>query len=392
MAMSGSSRRAADAARAKVYMADMSAAHKQGLLDKLPKLLSKIGLDDLVDEGDLVAVKLHFGEPGNTAFLSPVYARAVVKETVKRGGRPFLTDANTLYKGHRQNAADHIAAAMANGFSYATVGAPIIIADGLWGRDYRTIEVPSAKHCREVKIASAAVEADAMIVVTHFKGHMAMGFGGTFKNVGMGFGARGAKQVMHSDLTPEVDPGKCTECGDCVSFCPASCIALEPKAVIDREVCIGCGECTATCRYGAIAIQWSTDAASIQERVVEHFAGAVAGKEGKVGYLSFVMSVTPDCDCWQYADAPIVADQGILASTDPVAIEQASWDLVTAAAALPGSKLGGAGAGPGGDGPGGPGRDKFAELHGVDSGRLLQYAVELGLGTRSYDLVKVPRG
>lgn len=365
----------------KVYFADMSASQKHGLLDKLALLFARAGLGDCIAADDLVAVKVHFGEPGNTAFLPPIYARTVVEEIKKRGGKPFLTDANTLYKGHRQNAVDHTAAAIANGFAFATVGAPIVIADGLWGRDYRSVTVPGAEHCRDVKIGSAVVEADAMIVVTHFKGHMAMGFGGTFKNVGMGLGARSAKQVMHSDLTPEVDPDKCTECGDCVKFCPVECITLEPKAVIDREVCIGCGECTATCRYGAIAIQWSSDSTSIQARVVDHFAGAVAGKEGKVGYLSFVMSVTPDCDCWQYADAPVIADQGILASTDPVAIEQASWDLVTAAPALAGSRLGGKAV-----------DEKFAALHGVDPGPLLGYAEKLGLGTREYELVKVPRG
>lgn len=375
----GTQSRTREGSRPRVYFADMIASQKRGLLDKLSLLFARAGFAGLIAADDLVAIKVHFGELGNTAFLSPIYARAVVEEVRKRGGHPFLTDANTLYKGRRQNAVDHIETALANGFAYATVKAPVIIADGLRGRDYGVVKVPDAKHCREVKIASAVLQADALVVLTHFKGHMAMGFGGTFKNVGMGLGARSAKQVMHSDLVPEVDAERCTRCGECVDFCPVACITLAPSAIIDRETCIGCGECTATCRYGAIATQWSTDSTSIQERVVEHFAGAVKGKEGKVGYLTFVMSVTPDCDCWQFADAPIVADQGILASTDPVAIEQAAWDLVTAAPPLPASRLGGSAA-----------PEKFEALHGVDPGPILDYAVNLGLGSRKYELVRVP--
>lgn len=372
----------------KVYYADMCASQKAGLLEKVAALFGRAGLSACVDEGDLVAVKVHFGELGNTGYLSPIYARTIVEEVRKRGGKPFLTDANTLYKGKRQNAVDHIETALANGFGFTTVQAPLIIADGLWGKDYRTIEIAGlgagiagGTHCTEVKIGAAAVEADAMIVVTHFKGHMAMGFGGAFKNVGMGLGARSAKQVMHSDLAPEVTAEKCTRCGDCVKWCPVACIRLAPTAVIDRDVCIGCGECTATCRYGAIAIKWSdeSEGTGLQERVVEHFAGAVADKDGKVGYMNFLIDVTPDCDCWQFADAPIVADIGVLASTDPVAIDQASLDLVNAAPPAANSKLADT------DAP-----DKFVALHGVDPTPLLSYAEKLGLGSREYELITLP--
>jgi hypothetical protein len=365
----------------KVYYADMCASQKAGLLEKVSALFVRAGLSACVDEGDLVAVKVHFGELGNTGYLSPIYARTIVGEITRRGGKAFLTDANTLYKGGRQNAVDHIQTALANGFGFSSVGAPLIIADGLWGKDYRTVELEGEMRCSEVKIGAAAVEADAMIVVTHFKGHMAMGFGGAFKNVGMGLGARSAKQVMHSDLAPEVTAEKCTRCGDCVKWCPVSCITLAPTAVIDRDVCIGCGECTATCRYGAIAIEWSDDSGGIglQERVVEHFAGAVADKAGKVGYMNFLINVTPDCDCWQFADAPIVADIGVLASTDPVAIDQASLDLVNAAPPSANAKLAGS------DAP-----DKFEALHGVDPTPLLAYAEKLGLGSRDYELVTLP--
>jgi uncharacterized Fe-S center protein len=364
----------------KVYFVDSAVSQKKSVLARLSVLFKRAGLDACVSEGDLVAVKVHFGELGNTAYLSPIYARTVIADIRELGGKPFLTDSNTLYKGHRQNGVDHLETALANGFGYATVNAPLVIADGIWGRDYRTVTVDGAVHCPEVKIGAAAVDADSMIVLTHFKGHMAMGFGGTFKNVGMGLGARAAKQVMHSDLRPDVDAPTCTRCGDCVKFCPASAIVLGAEsAVIDMDACIGCGECTATCRYGAIAVKWETEAADLQRRVAEHFAGAVKGKEGKVGYVSFIISVTPDCDCWQFTDPPFVGDIGILASTDPVALDQAAFDLVTAALPLAGSRIADLA----------PGEDKFLALHGVDGTAVLEHAETLGLGSRDYELVRL---
>lgn len=363
----------------KVYYSDMRASQKEGLLEKLSLLFTKSGIGGCIEEGDIVAVKIHFGELGNTGFLSPVYAREVIADIKRQGGKPFLTDSNTLYKGQRQNSVDHLECALANGFGYATVGAPLIIADGLWGRDYRSIPIEGGKHCTEVKIGAAAVDADALVVLTHFKGHMSMGFGGVFKNVAMGLGARAGKQVMHSDLRPDIDAEKCTRCGDCVKWCPVGAITLAPTAVIDEQTCIHCGECTATCRYGAIAVKWETEEASIQERVVEHFAGVVRDKEGKVGYITFLTSITPDCDCWRFTDAPVVADLGILASTDPVAIEQAALDMVNAAPPLANSLLAGS------DAP-----DKFEAMHGVKTEALFAHAVALGLGSREYELVKVP--
>jgi uncharacterized Fe-S center protein len=364
----------------RVYFVDSSASQKKSVLDKLSTLFVRAGLADCVSEDDLVAVKVHFGELGNTGYLSPIYARTIVAEIRKLGGKPFLTDSNTLYKGHRQNAVDHIETALANGFGYSTVDAPVVIADGLWGRDHRTVKVEGAVHCPEVKIGAAAVDADAMIVLTHFKGHMAMGFGGTFKNVGMGLGARSAKQVMHSDLRPDVDAPTCTRCGDCVKSCPASAIVIGAEsAIIDLEACVGCGECTATCRYGAIAVMWETEAADLQRRVAEHFAGAIKGKEGKVGYVTCVISVTPDCDCWQFTDPPFVADIGMLASADPVALDQAALDLVTAAPPLASSRIADLA----------PGEDKFLALHGVDGTAVLDHAVALGLGSRDYELVRL---
>jgi uncharacterized Fe-S center protein len=363
-----------------VHFAPVRSPKKVSLVTRAGQLLERAGLRAAIAEADLVAVKLHFGEKGNTAFVPPVYLREVVARVKAHGGKPFLTDANTLYRGQRSKAVDHVTCAIQNGFSYATVEAPVIIADGIDGRDAVDVAIEGGKHFTSVRIGSAAVHADAMVVVTHVKGHEATGFGGVLKNVGMGLGCRSAKQRMHSDFRPEVTAEKCTACSRCVKWCPVSAIVINPDRVaeVDFGVCYGCGECVASCPYGAIATQWKTTPEAIQEKIVEHVAGALAGKEGKVVYLSFVTAVSPDCDCWNFSDAPIVSDIGVLASTDPVAIDQAAYDLVTAAAGLPGSVADDMGAGV----------DKFHKITGVDGTVAMAYAEAMGLGTREYELVR----
>ncbi len=361
-----------------VWFSPVRTSKKESLVTRAGRLLQRAGIDDAVKEGDLVAIKLHFGEEGNTGFVSPVFLREVVRLVREAGGKPFLTDANTLYRGKRANAVDHIACALHNGFTYATVEAPVIIADGLDGRDAVDVPISGFDHFDSVRIASAAVHADAMVVVTHVKGHEATGMGGALKNVGMGLGCRSAKQRMHSDLKPQVNGEKCTACGKCVKWCPVDAIAITPDRVarIDYELCYGCGECVAACPYGAIGIQWKTEPDAIQEKIVEHAAGAVVGKEGKVLYLSFVMDISPDCDCWHFSDASVVSDIGVLASTDIVAIDQAAFDLVKQAGGLSGTR---------GEGLQ-PGADKFEAITGVDCTVGLAYAERHGLGTRRYEL------
>ncbi|MDP2181331.1 MAG: DUF362 domain-containing protein [Actinomycetota bacterium] len=365
---------------ATVYFAPMRTTGKKSLVTRSGQLLERAGLREAVVDGDLVAIKLHFGEQGNTGFVQPVFLREVVARVKAVGGKPFLTDSNTLYRGQRANSVDHLACAIHNGFSYATVEAPIIIADGLDGRD--AVDVPvSGTHFDSVRIGSAAVHADAMVVVTHVKGHEATGFGGALKNVGMGLGCRSAKQRMHSDFNPDVVADKCTACNRCVQWCPvgAMSIGTDRVAAVDRALCYGCGECVAACPYGAIGIQWKTTPEAIQEKIVEHVAGAVTGKEGKVVYLSFVKDVSPDCDCWHFSDASVVPDIGVLASADPVAVDQAAYDLVVAAPGVAGSR---------GDGYG-EGVDTFKEITGIDGTRAMEYGEEMGIGTRDYDLVRV---
>lgn len=355
-----------------VYRVDTRCKPHRGMVEKLGELADRVGLGEMVASGDLVAVKTHFGERGNTAFVPPFYVRRLVEKVKEKGGKPFVTDAGTLYVGGRATAYDHLITAAGHGFTLESLGAPVIIADGLTGHDFEEVEV-GGRHLEKVKIASAAVHADALVVVSHLTGHELTGFGCALKNVGMGLGSRGGKQQMHSDMKPEVQAGKCTGCGKCLRWCPRGAISLEDrdggrKAVIDHGRCIGCGECTVMCFEGAIAPRCSGDPGVCQRKIVEYVKGVLSGKEGKAVFFNFLMNVSPSCDCWDYNDRPVVEDLGILASRDIVAVDQAAVDLVNDAA----------------------GRDVFRELYpDVDWEDQLAYAEELGLGSRDYKLVNL---
>jgi hypothetical protein len=364
----------------KVFMADMKASSgSESLVKKLGKLFYKAGFHELIDEDDFVAIKQHFGEPGNTAFIRPVFTREIVQIAKKLKGKPFLTDANTLYTGERSNSVDHLNAAISNGFSYATVQAPIIIADGLKGKNSTEVEV-NLKHFDKVRIGSEVLDADVLISLAHFKGHELAGFGGTFKNIGMGLGSRAGKQMMHSAVLPEITESECIKCMQCVKHCPVDCITInEKESYIDHEICIGCGECVVTCPTDAISVEWESTSEGMEERQVEFTYGIV--KDRKNVYINFITNVSPDCDCAGWSDRPIVNDIGILASKDPVALEQASLDLVNQAE--PKGMLE--------DHDLKPGENKFKAVHpSTDGGRRqIDYAAEIGMGSKEYELVSL---
>lgn len=365
---------------ADVFMTDLRTRSGHGLLDKLDRLFERAGFDNLIEPNDLVAIKLHFGERGNLAHIRPQYLRRIVSKVKARGGRPFLTDANTLYKGSRANAVDHLQTAIENGFDYAVVDAPLVIADGLNGKDYINVEI-NQPHFQSVKIGSAICHADSLLVVSHFKGHELSGFGGAIKNLGMGSGSRAGKQMMHSDVLPRVKHDKCTGCSLCVKWCPVQATSVtDKKASIDEQKCIGCGECSVTCPSGAIKVNWKTTPEVMQEKMAEFSLGAIKGKENKVGYISFLTNISPLCDCCGWNDAAVVSDIGILASRDPVAIDQAAVDLVNQQPVLPNTVLDGRE----------DVKDKFGAIHeGVDWSVQLVHGERIGLGTRKYNLIKI---
>lgn len=376
--------------KSKVFFSDMKVVSGKPLLDKLDALLDGVDLRGKVREKDLVAIKLHFGEKGNTAYVRPIFLRRIVDRVKESKGKPFLTDTNTLYIGTRSEAISHLTTAFQNGFSYSVVDAPILIADGLRGNSSIKVRV-DLPIFKTVSIARDIYMADVLICVTHFKGHELSGFGGALKNLGMGCSSREGKLSQHSNISPQVKKKACKACELCLPWCPQEAISMESSEIetvggrkvakIDPKKCIGCGECILTCPNSAIQIQWNESIPIFQKKIVEYAYGAVKKKGQKAIYLNFLLQISPACDCYGYSDTPIVQDIGILSSEDPVAIDQASVDLVNREAGNRASKL---------SKNWEPGEDKFRALYPeVDWSIQLAYAEEIGLGSRQYELIKI---
>lgn len=364
-----------------VYFSDMRAGHKENLFDKISKLLVSCQIGKLISEGDLTAVKLHFGEKGNHTFVRPVFIRKIVEEIKKTGGKPFLTDSSTLYPGERKEAVSALQCAIENGFAYAVVNAPLIMCDGIKGQNAVNVEI-HGEILKTVSIGAEIAEADALVVVSHFKCHELTGFGGALKNLGMGCSSRAGKMQQHSTVAPIVAEKFCNGCGVCLKSCAHHAIALiEGKAKIDPETCVGCSRCITACSQKAINIQWNESSSLVMKKMAEYATGAVFNKKGKTIFLNFITQVSPACDCYGHADAPIVNDIGICASTDPVALDQASADLVNGAEGNWNTALAS------GHEPGG---DKFRGVHPeIDWEVQLEHARKMKLGSREYELVKL---
>jgi uncharacterized protein len=368
----------------KVYFTDLRAHASMNLQKKLEVLIRKTGIDTLDFDKKITAVKIHFGEPGNLSYIRPNFAATVVKYLKGKGAKPFLTDANTLYAGRRSNAVDHLRAAWENGFNPLAVDCPVIIADGLRGSDY--IEVPiGLELCKTAKIGKAVTDADILVSMTHFKGHELTGFGGVLKNIGMGCAAVGGKLEMHSTSSPAIVDDNCTGCRVCEKYCAQGAILVgaDKIARIDYEKCVGCGQCVAVCQYDAAQAVWE-NASELSGRKIAEYTYAVL-KDRPGFHISFVMNVSPDCDCWNFNDYPLVADIGMAASFDPVALDQACADMVKEAPSLPMSRISSEK-----EHDHHRGKDKFRLTHpNVHWEAGLEHAEEIGLGTRSYELIKV---
>ena len=367
-----------------VYFVDLYLKKKTSLLDKVEVLLESLGLRGRFRKGALVAVKLHFGEAGNLAYLRPQWVARVVAYLRGLGLKPFLTDTNTLYRGSRSDAVVHLETAILHGFDFAVVGAPIVIADGLRGNTYEEVEL-ELPLLRKFYLAKEIARADGLVVLTHFKGHELSGFGGAIKNLGMGCAARKGKLEQHSTVAPKIDKRRCVACGTCAEFCPVEAPepvegVKKPRYQINKKRCIGCGECIAVCPEEAIKIQWNEKAELFMKKMAEYAAAVFYGHKRRAFFLNFILQVSPACDCYPFNDYPLVRDLGILASEDPVAIDQASVDLVNREPGLWGSKVKEAG----------PGEDKFRKLYPQLPWEItLEHAEKIGLGTRKYELVRL---
>ncbi len=363
----------------KVYFVDLRArTHESNKMSKIRTLFDSAGFGEIVNEGDLTAIKLHFGERGNDGYLNPVLVRQVVDKVRERGGKPFLTDTNTLYTGSRHNAVDHIITALEHGFDYTVTQAPLIISDGL--RSDNSVEVRiDRKRLEKVILARDIATADSLIALSHFKGHEMTGFGGAIKNIAMGGAPAIGKKEQHA-CRMTVDQDKCIGCGKCYDVCPGGAVVMEEnKAKILIERCIGCGECLTVCTENAAGIDWATELRPMVERMTEYAYGVAQCHKDHIGYMNFLLNVTPDCDCTPWSDANIVPNIGILASKDPVAIDQASYDLVNQQLGVQGTKL---------EDNFEPGEDKFTGVwKHTDPTMQLRYGMEIGLGDREYDLI-----
>jgi len=364
-----------------VYFANLRTKVNRNLLDKVAMLLTKLNIKDKLISGQLVAIKIHFGEKGNLSYIRPNFARVVVDELKKLGTKPFLTDCNTLYRGTRSDSVNHIITAIENGFDYAVTNAPIIIGDGLTGNFAEKIEV-NLENFKKVSIGGEIARADAMIVMSHFKGHELTGFGGALKNLGMGCASREGKLAQHSNIAPSVKKKNCVGCGLCVKWCSHGAITMVgDKAEIMEKSCVGCAECILVCPKGAIIINWNEQVPVLQKKMVEYAYGAIKNKQERVFFINFLTQISPACDCYGHNDYPITNDVGILASTDPVAIDKASMDLVNAQEGNTNSSL------KSGHEENG---DKFRGVYPeIDWEPQLIYAEKIGLGTRNYNLISI---
>lgn len=374
--------------KAKVYFTDFRTPYGGDTMPgKLKKLIRKAGIAQLNLEGQFVAIKIHFGELGNVSYLRPNYARAVVDVVKELGGKPFLTDCNTLYPGSRKNALEHLYCAWENGFTPLTVGCPILIGDGLKGTDDIEVPVQGGEYVKNAKIGRAVMDADVIISMTHFKGHEATGFGGALKNLGMGCGSRAGKKEQHNNGKAYVQQEICRGCRRCMRECANDGLVFDPetrKMHVDKEHCVGCGRCVGACNFDAIDFEDPNSNQMLNYRIAEYAKAVVDGRPQF--HISMVMDISPNCDCHEENDAPILPDVGMFASFDPLALDQACVDACMKCEPLPNSQLG----------------EHMRDPHFVDHHdhftnstpesewqSCLSHAEKIGLGTRDYELIRL---
>jgi uncharacterized protein len=347
-----------------------AASEKEGsriIAEKTSALYRKLDMNAQIEKESFVGLKLHFGEKGNKGHIKPLWLTDTIRVLKQKSKRVFLTDSNTLYVGHRSNAVEHLLLAHGHGFNAARLGVPVIIGDGLLGRQDDEIEIHKER-IQSAKIAGILKDMDWLLNLSHFTGHILTGFGGAIKNLGMGCASRAGKLDQHSDVHPHIDPKICKSCGSCAEVCPAGAIVeKEGKSFIQAEECIGCGECLVACTVGAVKMQWDSDRQRIQEKMAEYAWAVHDLLKGRLGNITYLIRVTEDCDCMAKAPDPLIDDIGILASHDAVAIDQAAVDLLNQRS----------------------GRDILKEKNKVDWSIQLQHAEKVGLGIRSYDLVNI---
>ena len=371
--------------KSKVYFTDFRTGIGTGLPTKLQRLLKKAGLPNIDMEGKFVAIKMHFGELGNISYLRPNYARAVVDLVKELGGKPYLTDCNTMYPGSRKNALEHLECAWQNGFTPLTVGCPILIGDGLKGTDDVAVPVAGGEYVKEARIGRAVMDADIFISLSHFKGHEMTGFGGAIKNIGMGCGSRAGKKEQHSSGKPYIEEDACRGCRRCLKECANNGLMFNEesgKMSVNEANCVGCGRCLGACNFDAISFRCDNANELLNCKMAEYTKAVVDGRPHF--HISLIVDVSPNCDCHSENDAPILPNIGMFASFDPLALDWACVDACMKAHPMPNSQLS--------DRMGKHGfvdlKDPFRNSTPASEWRsCLAHAEKIGLGSRDYDLV-----
>ena len=373
--------------KSKVYYTDFRAKLGEGLPLKLQRLIRTASIDQIDMEGKFVAIKMHFGELGNLGFLRPNYARAVADVVKSLGGKPFLTDCNTLYPGSRKNALEHLYCAWENGFTPMTVGCPILIGDGLKGTDDVEVPVEGGEYVKAAKIGRAVMDADIFISLSHFKGHEMTGFGGAIKNIGMGCGSRAGKKEQHSNGKPVINADACRGCKRCLHECANNGLHFDEatrKMQVVTENCVGCGRCVGACNFDAIAFANDAATKELNCRMAEYTKAVIDGRPGF--HISLVMDISPNCDCHAENDAPILPDIGMFCSFDPLALDQACVDACLRQQPLPGSQL-----------YDNMHKEGFCDHHDhfenstpeSEYKTCLAHAEKIGIGSREYELIEM---
>lgn len=373
--------------KSKVYYSDFRAKPGEGLPTKLKKLIRAAGISEIDMDNKFTAIKMHFGELGNISYLRPNYAKAVADVVKELGGRPFLTDCNTLYPGSRKNALEHLYCAWENGFTPMTVGCPILIGDGLKGTDDVEVPVQGGEYIEKAKIGRAVMDADVFLSLSHFKGHEMTGFGGTIKNIGMGCGSRAGKKEQHSNGKPTINPEVCRGCRLCMRECANNGLMFDEekrKMTVNRENCVGCGRCIGACNFDAVSFEEDAATKVLNCRMAEYTKAVVDGRPQF--HMSLIVDVSPNCDCHAENDAPILPNIGMFASFDPLALDQACVDACLKAEPLPNSQL-----------TDNMKRADFCDHHdhfenttvNSEYKTCLAHAEKIGLGSREYELITI---
>lgn len=354
--------------KSKVYFIPIEASDNiQIINEKIKRLLKESAIFDFIQKQYKVAIKIHFGEEGNTGFVSPMHVRIICDAIINRGATAFLSDANTLYRGKRLNSKDHLGLAYEHGFTKEKTGVDVIIPDDANKNEVIEVEI-NQKFIKRAKLARIFIDADAIVAINHFKGHILTGFGGALKNIGMGCATREGKLAQHCDVSPVVYADQCSGCGECEIVCPAGAIHLkDKKSVLDSSKCIGCASCMAVCKTMALFVDLGAGDKT-QEKMVEYSLAVLKGKNKRAGFINFANKINKECDCWGMENPRIAPDVGILASLDPVSIDKASFDLINKAC----------------------GKDIFRAVHPDQDGmKQLVYAEKLGLGSLDYELIEL---